>query len=172
MIFIPRPEEDETQVEEHKWIELKTKQVERNAYEFISPEFKELDKYEPILDMLLQITDNRLFLAVEWVKKRNSIILLIDNLESTLQTLVEKGIKMNHRLFSEKPWELFSDSIVDRTEFEGLSDLIAKCVTDIDDFYLCFDWRLQRNCMLWTTNQPNERLKCLQDQGEIRLSPS
>lgn len=175
MIFLPRETpEGEFVVEDKSLIEMDVRQLNQNAYDLTSPIAQELSDYQPILEMALEVSkpEDRLYLGVEWGKKRRCLLIITRDIDTKLKHMEEKGLKADCRSIGETTYELTSDIIIERTEFEGIADLMVECVADVDAFYLGYDWRKKRNAILWLTNQPDKRQECITGKGISIRSPS
>ena len=169
MIFIPveNTREEDLAIAQESLATLDASQMTKDGHEVTSPTVKEFNDYKPILEALsatLQSGD-RAYLCVEWVKKKNCIILVTDSIEDKVKDLAGKGFAVKYERIEEKLWEETNRFITDRSEFEGLADILAECVKGKDRFYLGFDWKEKRNAILWSTDNPGERGLCANDKG-------
>ena len=171
MIFLPREGDVEKMMEfgkpEEELITLDTIQLPPNAYEVTSPSATEFSDYRSIAEQLTPVlkADDRCYIAVEWVKKKNCLVLVTDNIDEKVKSLADKGISVSYEAIEYQLWEESHQFITDRSEYEGIADLVVECVKDDDRYYLAFDWKKKRNVFLWSTKAPDDRARCIREKG-------
>lgn len=172
MIFIPRegeiadlfkPEED--------LITFDAREMPLNSYEITSPSSTDLSHYRSMMEKLApSLKPNESgYLAVEWKKKKNCLVVVAESIEDKIKALAESGIQVSYEKIAYKLWEQSHQFITDRSEFEGIADLIVECVKDDDRFYVAYDWTKKRNVFLWATKAAEDRAKCMREKGFLAV---
>jgi len=144
-------------------IVLRAKQVTTRIFEVTTPIAKRLTDYAQILDAAsaAKSKEDSVFQSVDWLKKRNCVVIMTERIDQTLRTVPGGLSSLKVVEIKEQLHKLTSDYVTDRFEFEGLADLVARCMKNDDDLlYLCYDWAVKKNSMLWSSKDP----KCVRDE--------
>jgi hypothetical protein len=169
LIFLPREGEGDelSQQPEVEMISLDAVQMTIDGYEITSPGAKDLTDYNGIIEKLSEAADpeERVYLAVEWIKKRNCIVLVTSNVEGKIKNLSGTGTSAEYEKIEERLWEQSHQFITDRSEFESIADMLVGCAKGEDRFYVAFDWKKKKNVILWSTKDPSERGGCSRGRG-------
>ena len=169
MIFIPREGQDISDLlkPEEELITFDARELPLSGYEVMSPSATDLSHYRSIMEKLAPLLKSNEYgyVAVEWKKKKNCLVVITDNIEDKIKSLAEIGIQANYEKIPHKLWEQSHQFITDRSEFEGIADIYIDCVKDDDRFYVAYDWARKRNVLLWATKAPDDRALCLRQKG-------
>lgn len=169
MIFIPREGQDISDLlkPEEELITFDARELPLSGYEVTSPSATDFSHYRSIMEKLAPLlkSNEYCYVAVEWKRKKNCLVVVTDNIEDKIKTLAEIGIQASYEKIPHKVWEESHQFITDRSEFEGIADIFVECVKDDDRFYLAYDWVKKRNVLLWATKAPDERAICIRQKG-------
>ncbi len=172
MIFIPREGEMEDLFKpEEDLITFDARQMPLNSYEITSPSSTDLSYYRSMMEKLapsLKSSESG-YVAVEWKRKKNCLVVVAESIEDKMKALAESGIQASYEKIEYNMWEQSHQFITDRGEFEGIADLIVECVKDDDRFYVAYDWMRKRNVFLWATKAAEDRAKCMREKGFLAI---
>lgn len=169
MMFLPRSPEDDANVGPEK-IVLKTAMIQPNTFELVSEQNNDQPQYEKFIEVAAKCTEegDRLYLAFDWVGKKECIVLATNNIDTRIKCIMEHGLKLKIIPIENESYELTHEFIRDRSEFELIADKSLDCVMGNDRLYVGIDWIKKTNCIIYITNDPLSRQKCL-DVNDISL---
>jgi hypothetical protein len=167
VIFIPREGEVDLFKPEEELITFDAKEMPLSGYEITSPSATDISQYRSMMEKLAPVlkSNEHGYVAVDWKKKKNCLVVVAESIEDKMKTLAESGIQASYEKIAYKLWEQSHQFITDRGEFEGIADLIVECVKDDDRFYVAYDWANKRNVFLWATGAAEDRARCMREKG-------
>jgi len=168
VIFIPREGDIAGLFKpEEELITFDAREIPLGGYEITSPSATDLSHYRSIMEKLAPLLkpNEYGYVAVEWKKKKNCLVVFTESIEDKIKALAEKDIQASYEKIEYKVWEQSHQFITDRSEFEGIADIIVDCVKDDDRFYVAYDWVRKRNVFLWATNAADDRSRCIRGKG-------
>lgn len=167
MIFIPREGEVDLFKPEEELITFDAREMPMSGFEITSSPAPDLSQYRLIMEKLAPSLkpNEHGYVAVEWRMKKNCLVVVVESIEDKMKVLAESGIQANYEKIPYKLWEQSHQFITDRSEFEGIADLIVECVKDDDRFYVAYDWAKKRNAFLWATKASEDRARCMREKG-------